>query len=174
MTRVNIHIEDREGGRYFVKVESSYPNQRNGEAFGVGIDAAIDKVREFCREFGVDDAKALPTMRPALQADIDRAEAAQQAAGDVESAKAWRDGSMQAINPAMASATGVTREMIDAAEVMTFAPIEGREAVEFVDASEIANRQPVWHAQRNATEWPSPGDVEEPVKRKPGRPRKEA
>lgn len=84
MTRVNIHIEDREGGRYFVQVESSYPNQRKGEAFPVGIDAALDKAREFCRDFGVGDAAALPIMRPALQADIDRAQEAQRAAGDVD------------------------------------------------------------------------------------------
>lgn len=105
MTRVNIHIEDREGGRYFVQVESSYPNQRRGEAFPVGIDAALDKVREFCRDFGVDDAAALPMMRPALQADIDRAQEAQQAAGDVTSMPPeWQGWASQA--------TGITREML--------------------------------------------------------------
>lgn len=120
MTRVNIYIEDREGGRYFVKVESSFPNQRKGEAFMVGIEAALDKVREFCREFGVDDAKALPMMRPMLQAEIDRAQAAQEAAGDVESAKEWRDGALGALN---------------ATSIMTF-------DVDDMPPSEIARRKP--------------------------------
>src|SRR4051812_28448500 len=119
MTRVNIHIEDREGGRYFVQVESSFPNQRKGEAFPVGIDAALSKVREFCRDFGVDDAAALPMMRPALQADIDRAQEAQQAAEDVEIAPRpgaiqWHDDGVAQI---MAGGTAVFGNM-------TIAPME--------------------------------------------------